>query len=141
MPSSDDIRDISITDAILIHDAVFGYHDEYSNPSTWDKYTVIIGTHDGFIAGYVKNNRPHLSLAGVASSGRGRGLYGRLVRAFADKMGSDTFTISTYPDKFPIMARWIMHHLDVMSDPPVTTIDGKMSATVQVALDSTITPE
>lgn len=140
MPSSDDIHDISVTDAILIHDAVFGYHDKYSNPSTWDKYTVIIGTHDGFIAGYVKNDKPHLSLAGVADSGRGRGLYSRMVRAFADKMGSETFTISTYPDKFPIMAKWIVHHLDVMSDPPV--IDGKkMSATVRVALDATTTPE
>lgn len=127
----DPIHELDVVDAILIHDEVFGYHDTYSDPMTWTKYSLIIGTENGFIAGYVKDGMPHVSLAGVTKGSRGTGLFSRLIRFFADKMDSTLFTICTYPKKFPIMAGWIERHRDPDTDLHIGG-DGKLSATIRL---------
>jgi len=123
------IHDLSPVEAIRLHDQVFGRDETYSDPRTWAKYTVIIGNAAGFVAGYVKAGRPHLSLAAVAETARGQGLYSRLARAFASRMQTTTFTISTYPARYPIMAAWIDRHLDPDAPPPTETA-GRLTATV-----------
>ena len=123
------IRALSPAEAIRLHDQVFGRDATYSDPRVWAKYTVVVGNAAGFVAGYVKAGRPHLSLAAVAEEARGQGLYSRLAREFASRMQAKAFTISTYPARFPAMAAWIGRHLDPDAPPPAEAA-GKLTATV-----------
>lgn len=126
MKNSHDICVLDVDDAMKLHDTIFGYHDVFSKPENWKKYEIIIGTEQGFVAGYHKNGKPHLSLAGVVESARGSGLFGCMVREFAAKMGNE-FTISTYPEKYLVMASWIMRHgVDVIKE------EDKLTATIRM---------
>ena len=103
------VRDLGALEAIRLHDAVFGHHVKYSDPGTWEKYDVVIGNDRAFAAGCRegKFGYPHLSLAGVLESERGKGLYRELVQEFTERVGREQFTVTTFPDKFPVMARWV----------------------------------
>ena len=104
-----EIVDLDPKAAAALHDQVFGHHDTYSDPQNWGKYSVVIGNAEGFVAGRKKEGQdyPHLSLAGVLDSARGKGVFTALVREFARRFQTDHFSITTYPERFPVMAKWV----------------------------------
>lgn len=107
------IRDLAWYEAQRHMGDVFSDHDppmSESGPVWWKRYDVLIGTSHGFVAGRMKDGRPHLSLAGVHHKSRRNGVFADLVKEFARRVGSDTFSVSTYPDRYPAMAEWMKAH-------------------------------
>lgn len=118
------IRKISVSEGIKIHNEIFGHHPKFSSPEQWEKYTIIIGNRFCFLTGYKKGDYPHISLAGVLEDARGLGLFSKLVKYFIKLTGSNKFTISTYPEKYPTMYKRIKKYGKIIEkdDSKITAI-------------------
>ncbi len=108
------VRDLAAAEAQQLENATMNGSEHPPSPDDlagWEKYTVCIGTDHGFVAGRMKDGRPHLSLAGVLPLARGHGVFSGLVSEFAHRMGADKFSVSTYEGRYPTMAAWIRKHM------------------------------
>jgi hypothetical protein len=132
-PAAVPIETLATEDALALHDQIFGWHSTWSHPDAWQHFSVVLGTPSGFVAGYMKRGKPHISLAGVLPAARNQGLFLAMARAFVRNMGAQAgkrarFTISTVPDRFPVMAGWIDRH----KKGPVLREGRKITAEVEI---------